>query len=84
MANPQDTTLQVQAAIKNLANNTVFYFVIPIDFEVLLQQSPAPDVNSFAGQWKSLDENSEASVVIKGEYSIAFKFDPTFLFTISN
>ncbi len=67
MINVQDTSLQVQAAIKNMANNTVFYFVIPIDVEALLQSAPAIDVNTFAGSWKSLDENSEVSVVIKGK-----------------
>ena len=49
-----------------MANNTVFYFVIPVDFEALLQSSAQVDVNTFAGQWKTLDESSETSVVIKG------------------
>ena len=34
MINPQDNTLVVQAAIKNLATNGVFYFGIPVAMEV--------------------------------------------------
>lgn len=34
MINPQDNTLIVQAAIKNLATNGVFYFGIPVAMEV--------------------------------------------------
>jgi hypothetical protein len=35
MINAQDTTLIVQAAIKNLSTNGVFYFGIPVAMEVL-------------------------------------------------
>ena len=34
MINAQDTTLIVQAAIKNLSTNGVFYFGIPVAMEV--------------------------------------------------
>lgn len=34
MINPQDATLTVQAAIKNMSTNGVFYFGIPVAMEV--------------------------------------------------
>lgn len=65
MVNAQDTSLSVQAAIKNLATNAVFYFVIPVDLDALFQSGASLDVNSYASTWKSLDESSEVSIVIK-------------------
>ena len=35
MLNPQDTTAAVQAAIKNMATNEVFYFAIPVAIEAV-------------------------------------------------
>lgn len=66
MINPQDGTTNIQAAIKNLSNNTVFYFAIPIDFEALIIPGFAIDVTSFVNNWKSLEESSEVSTLIKG------------------
>jgi AP-1 complex subunit beta-1 len=64
MVNPQDSTLNVQAAVKNVATNAVFYFVIPVAMEVLFRNSGAPDVQSFAGAWKAFDESLEVSLVV--------------------
>lgn len=66
MVNPQDTTLSVQAAIKNIATNTVFYFVIPVEMEAIFSSGTTMDVGSFATAWKNMDESHEATVVIKG------------------
>lgn len=55
--------------MKNLSTNTVFYFVIPIDFETLLVSGAVMDVPGFAAAWKGLDETTEVSVVIKGIHS---------------
>jgi hypothetical protein len=68
MVNPQDSSLQIQAAMKNLSTNTVFYFVIPVDFESVLVPGTSMDVPGFAAAWKGLDESSEVSVVIKGTF----------------
>jgi AP-1 complex subunit beta-1 len=65
LINSADASGQIQAAVKNLANNTVFYFAFTVDFEALVAAVAAPDVTTFAGQWKSADESQEASVVIK-------------------
>ncbi len=67
MLNAQDVSLNVQAAVKNLASNTVFYFVIPISFDALLAlPSPPMDVQRLVAAWKSMDETSEAAVVVNG------------------
>jgi hypothetical protein len=65
--NPQDSTFQLQAAVKNMATNAVFYFVVPLDATVLLQKGN-PDVGAFANEWKALDESHEVSKLIKGEF----------------
>ncbi|RYG63575.1 hypothetical protein EON64_15655 [archaeon] len=65
MLNSQDVSLNVQAAIKNAATNSVFYFVLPVDIEATLASAQPVDVNAFAAAWKGLDEASEVSVVIK-------------------
>jgi hypothetical protein len=75
MINPADASLQLQAAVKNVTANVVFYFVIPFDFDAVLT-SNSIDVNGFASAWKSLDESNEASVVIKG-----MPFFPPFSFS---
>ncbi len=64
--NSQDGPLQLQAAMKNMSTNAVFYFVIPLDVSILLQDSPV-DVPTFASQWKSLDESYDVHKVVKGE-----------------
>lgn len=65
LVNPQDTSLQLQAAMKNMSTNAVFYFVIPLDVTILLSQG-STDVPSFASQWKSIDDSLDVSKVIKG------------------
>lgn len=67
LLNAGDNSMQIQAAIKNIATNAVFYFVIPVDIEALLLSNSTMDVNTFASNWKALDESHDVSVVIKGE-----------------
>lgn len=67
LVNAQDSSLQIQAAVKNMATNAVFYFAFTADVETLFTSSPSPDVSTFANQWKSSDESQEASIVIKGK-----------------
>jgi len=64
MYNPQDTTGGVQAAIKNLASNTVFYFTIPISMEVCFTPGPAMDTNALVEAWKKIDESLEVSALV--------------------
>jgi AP-1 complex subunit beta-1 len=67
LVNNQDGGQQIQAAMKNLATNSVFYFVVPVEFDIILSSDAnGIDVNTFASQWKSSDESLESSVVIKG------------------
>ncbi len=68
MVNAQDATLNVQAAIKNLASNTVFYFVIPVALDCLYVAAEAPmEVAKLVRDWKGMDESSEAAVVVNGQ-----------------
>lgn len=64
MYNPQDTTGAVQAAIKNMATNAVFYFSVPIAMECCFTASPAMDVQSLVGAWKGMDESMEVSALV--------------------
>lgn len=64
-ANSSDTTLQIQAAMKNLADGNVFYFVIPLEFDVFVVSSPPIELSQYAANWKAIEESEEASVVIK-------------------
>lgn len=70
MVNPSDATSQIQIAMKNVANNFVFYFSISIDFDSILLDGVALDVNSFASAWKSLNEAGESSAVVKGKLNL--------------
>lgn len=63
LLNAADTSLSLQAAIKNLATNAVFYFAIPIAMECLFQNVPM-EVSALAGAWKSIDESLEVSQVV--------------------
>mmetsp|Transcript_2637 Transcript_2637/g.3600 ORF Transcript_2637/g.3600 Transcript_2637/m.3600 type:complete len:910 (+) Transcript_2637:40-2769(+) len=63
MVNPQDTSLNIQSAVKNVATNAVFYFIIPVAMEVLFKATPM-DVQSFAAAWKAFDESAEVAVVV--------------------
>lgn len=65
MTTGQDGPSQIQVAIKNLATGSVFYFVVPLDLDVTLNSSHGLDVQTFVGQWKSLDDTHDVSVVIK-------------------
>lgn len=69
LVNPQDQVIQIQAAVKNIATNAVFYFVIPLDFQALLAADSAIDVSGFASQWKAADESLEASMIVKGTFN---------------
>lgn len=64
MVNAQDTTLKLQAAIKNTATNQVFYFTIPILMEYLMTATPAMDVQALVAAWKSIDDSLEVSQVV--------------------
>jgi len=65
LVNPLDQAIQIQAAVKNIVTNAVFYFVIPLDFQALLAQDCSIDVSGFATQWKASDESTEASMIVK-------------------
>lgn len=65
--NPSDTTLNLQAAIKNLATNAVFYFTIPYSLDVLFTAAPIPDVQVYAQAWKGFEESLEVSQVVNGK-----------------
>lgn len=62
----QDVNLNVQAAVKNLASNSVFYFVIPVSMDVLFS-SVSMDVQKFVAAWKGMDESHDCSAVVNGE-----------------
>merc|ERR1711907_223488 len=64
MVNPENPSLSLQIAVKNTANNTVFYFAAPIAMEALMASTPAMETQALAGAWKSLDESMEVSVVV--------------------
>lgn len=70
MVNPADTAMTLQAAIKNMATNSVFYFVVPVELDAVFSAGSAMDVTAFASAWKSMDEAAEAAVVIKDLPSI--------------
>jgi len=54
----------VQAAIKNMTTGEVCYFHVPISIEALFAAGAAVDAPTFAGQWKSMGEANEASVIV--------------------
>jgi hypothetical protein len=58
--------MAIQAAIKNLATNAVFYFAIPVSMEAVFTAGGAMDVNSLAAAWKSIEESNEVSAVVNG------------------
>jgi hypothetical protein len=66
MLNPQDVSLNIQTAIKNMATEAVFYFTIPVAMEVLFVSGGGNnmDVNAFATSWKGMDESLACSVVV--------------------
>ena len=70
MYNPQDTSGAVQAAIKNLASSTVFYFVIPVNLEACLGSAPTMEVQALAAAWKGIEESQEVSALVNGKSAI--------------
>ena len=72
MVNPQDATLNLQSAVKNVTTGAVFYFIIPVSLEVLFKTVPV-DVQSFAAAWKAFDESLEVSVVIPEMPTVDFE-----------
>jgi hypothetical protein len=67
MYNAQDVSGGIQAAIKNLASNNVFYFNIPISLEVVFAAGPGMEVAALAAAWKSIEDSQEASQLVNGE-----------------
>jgi hypothetical protein len=65
--NPTDTSLNLQAAIKNLATNAVFYFIVPIELEAIVVPSSPIDIQSFVNTWKSYDDSLEVSGLVNGK-----------------
>ena len=64
MLNPQDVNLNLQAAIKNIATGTVFYFVIPIAMEALFVKGVTMDTPTLVNSWKGMNESLESSVLV--------------------
>ncbi len=58
----------MQAAVKNIATNAVFYFSIPVALEALMAPGIVMDVNALAAAWRSIDDSLEASQVVNGEF----------------
>jgi hypothetical protein len=69
MYNAQDVSGGIQAAIKNLASNNVFYFNIPISLEVVFAAGPGMEVAALAAAWKSIEDSQEASQLVNGKFS---------------
>ena len=63
MVNPTDTTLNLQAAIKNLASGNVFYFVIPVSLEATFVGGGC-ELGAFASMWKGIDDSQQAEIVL--------------------
>lgn len=65
MVNPSSPQpLQLQAAIKNIATNHVFYFMVPFQLEAVFTADGAMDVNSLVAAWRAIDESLEATQVV--------------------
>jgi len=67
MYNPQDTSGVIQAAIKNLVSNTVFYFSIPLTMDVVFAAGAGMEVTALVAAWKGFDESTEVSVLLNGK-----------------
>jgi len=67
MHNPADVSGGIQAAIKNLASNNVFYFNIPVSLEVVFAAGAAMEVGALAAAWKGIEESLEVSTLVNGE-----------------
>lgn len=64
--NPQDATLNLQAAMKNLQTNAVFYFLIPNVLQNLFVPSHPLDIANLVNTWKGYDDSLEVSVLANG------------------
>lgn len=67
MLNPAEVSLVVQAAIKNNATGSVFYFRIPVALEALFAPGATMDVNALVSAWKSMDDSLEVTAVVQSE-----------------
>lgn len=68
--NPQEFSLTIQAAIKNMATGSVFYFTIPVSMECLFVATPAMDIGALATAWKSIEDSLDAAVVVNDLSSV--------------
>ncbi len=69
--NAAESSLTVQAAVKNLATNAVFYFSIPIALESLFVPVPPMDLAALVAAWKGVDEALEVSSIVNGTSSLS-------------
>ena len=74
--NAQEPTLNLQAAMKNLHSNAVFYFLIPNTLDTLLIPSAPLEITSLVATWKSIEESQEVSALVSGK---SFVTIPRFL-----
>ena len=72
MVNPAEFSLNVQAAIKNTATNSVFYFSIPVALEALMIPGVVMEVQALAAAWRSIDESQEVSQIANGNKVLLF------------
>ena len=72
--NPQDATLNLQAAMKNLQTNAVFYFLIPNNLQNLFVPSQPLDITNLVNTWKGYDDSLEVSVLANGMFSLIIDF----------
>lgn len=70
MVNPAETSLAVQAAVKNTATNAVFFFSIPVAMEALMVPGIVMEVQALAAAWRSIDDSQEVSQVVNGMSSV--------------
>lgn len=61
-----DFNLSLQAAIKNMTTNAVFYFTIPVSLEALFVPGAGMEVTALVAAWKGIEEALETSVVVNG------------------
>ena len=65
MLSQSEPSLSIQAAVKNMTTNAVFYFNIPITMEAIFVTGGAPmQVQDLVQSWKAMDESHEVSVIV--------------------
>ncbi len=72
--NPQEQTLNLQAAMKNLHSNAVFYFLIPNTLDTVLLPSAPMEITSLVTAWKAIEDSLEVSQIVNGECFDLFFF----------